>query len=158
MTHPITTNRIVRLFGYLFIGLSLSLQNLPFHSILSSVPHLTQVLGSCVFGPRRAPVRFSHRGTKGPYTILSPAKSKFYYTIRIGWPITPTGRGHPPIVRRWDRRTHPTQEGKGPTRGAREDGRMHVAAAITFGRKSRLKVLMACPCPCPGSAVAPLPR
>jgi hypothetical protein len=64
--------------------------------------------------------------------------------------------GPPPIVRRWDRRT--PKEGKGPTRGAREDGRMHVAAAIAFGRKSRLKELMACPCPCPGSAVAPLLR
>ena len=62
--------------------------------------------------------------------------------------------GVTPIVRRWDRRT--PKEGKGPTRGAREDERMHVAAAITFGRKFRLKELMACPCP--GSAVAPLPR
>jgi len=101
--------------------------------------------------PRYGPITVG----QGPYTVQSAKANSVCIQFASGGRLRQQD-GATPIVRRWDRRI--PKEGKGPTRGAREDGRMHVAAAIAFGRKSRLKELMACPCPCPGSAVAPLPR
>lgn len=65
--------------------------------------------------------------------------------------------GATPIVRRWDRRTPPRKARDRRVVRART-GACTSLRQLQFGRKSRLKELMACPCLCPGSAVAPLPR
>lgn len=64
--------------------------------------------------------------------------------------------GPPPMVRQWDRRTPQGRQGTDAWCARGEDGRMHVVAAIAFGRKSRLKKLMACMSGLSGSTTSPL--